>query len=135
MAMTHAAALADTLHVNVFSYEYTGYGLSKPEGPSSEAALYADATAAYVYLTTTLRVPPHRIVALGRSLGSGPSLYLATGPFPVGGVILVSALLSCVRVALRGVPVTPSFDMFPNVDRIRGLAVPLLVVHARDDSV
>ncbi|GAB0492519.1 hypothetical protein MMPV_003782 [Pyropia vietnamensis] len=135
MAMTHAAALADTLHVNVFSYEYTGYGLSKPEGPSSEAALYADATAAYVYLTTTLKVPPHRIVALGRSLGSGPSLYLATGTFPVGGVILVSALLSCVRVALRGVPVTPAFDMFPNIDRVRGLTVPLLVVHARDDTV
>ena len=33
------------LHVNVFSYEYTGYGMST--GQPQEAAVYADIEAAY----------------------------------------------------------------------------------------
>lgn len=54
--------------------------------------VYADVTAAYEYLTKTLNLHPSTIVLYGRSLGSGPSCYIAEKATrdgnPVGGVIL-----------------------------------------------
>jgi len=47
-------------------------------GPPSEEDCYADIEAAYHYLRHSLRVPSQNIVLYGRSLGSGPSCYLAT---------------------------------------------------------
>lgn len=84
------------LKVNVFAYDYEGYG--KSTGFPSEQACYDDIEAAYTYLTRSMHVPAENIILYGRSLGSGPSLYLAEKlaqqQVRIGGVILqVSSLL------------------------------------------
>src|SRR5215813_12301269 len=56
----------------VFAYDYRGYGTSR--GTPSERGAYEDVDAAYAFLTRTLGVPPGRIIAYGRSVGSGPAV-------------------------------------------------------------
>ena len=70
--------LSKQLRVNIFAYDYTGYGLAKEEGAPNEASCYADIDAAYDYLRMRMEVPASQIVLYGRSLGSGPSCYLAS---------------------------------------------------------
>ena len=93
--------LARVLRVNIMAYDYTGYG--KSNGAPCEENCYADIDAAYQYLLDVRRLQPEQIVLYGRSLGSGPSCFLAQKSAKegksVGGVILQSPLLSAYRVA------------------------------------
>ena len=68
--------LARVLRANVLAYDYSGYG--KASGTPSEQNCYGDIEAAFHYLTQVRHVPPEQIVLYGRSLGSGPSCYLAS---------------------------------------------------------
>ena len=65
----------------------------------TEQNTYKDIEAAWQYLTTTHEnIPPNRrIIIHGRSVGSGPSVWLAER-HPVGGLILESPFLSAYRV-------------------------------------
>src|SRR3954470_11214171 len=60
---------------SVFSYDYRGYGTST--GKPTENGVYADANAAYAYLTDQLHVVPDRIISVGRSVGCAPAIHLA----------------------------------------------------------
>jgi pimeloyl-ACP methyl ester carboxylesterase len=95
--------LARVLRVNIMAYDYTGYG--KSNGTSCEENCYADIEAAFQYLLEVRKLQPEQIVLYGRSLGSGPSCYLASKTAQqgrsVGGVILQSPLLSAYRVAFN----------------------------------
>lgn len=82
--------LSQEVRVNVMAYDYEGYG--KSNGRPSEQGCYDDIDAAYTFLTQTLRTPPEQIVLYGRSVGSGPSCYLAEKlhkeQVALGGLIL-----------------------------------------------
>lgn len=115
-------------------YDYAGYGLAT--GKPSESNCYADIRAAYNHLTQKRNIPPNRILLFGRSLGSGPTLHLASSlGHDLGGVVLIAPLLSCIRVVLNFVPATPRFDMFANIDRISRVQVPVFCVHGMVDNV
>ena len=62
------------LGVNVLGYSYTGYARSSK--PPSELDVYADVDAAWDYLMAR-KVDARRVVLYSRSVGSGPTLYLA----------------------------------------------------------
>jgi abhydrolase domain-containing protein 17 len=115
---------------SVFSYDYRGYGLSA--GKPSVAKAYADADAAYDYLVNTLKVSPDRIIIFGRSVGSGPSTYLASR-HPIAGLILESAFTSTFRVVVP-IKILP-FDKFPNQERLAQIRRPILVIHGTQDQV
>ncbi|MGB3519546.1 MAG: alpha/beta hydrolase [Elainellaceae cyanobacterium] len=122
----------DVLHsagVSVVSYDYSGYGLST--GKSSEQQSYRDITAVYRYMVDDLGIPSDRILIHGRSVGGGPSLYLATQQ-PSAGLILESTFTSAFRVLLP-IPIFP-FDKFPNRDRLRQLNLPVLIIHGEADD-
>jgi fermentation-respiration switch protein FrsA (DUF1100 family) len=114
----------------VFAYDYQGYGTS--EARSSEARAYQDVDAAYAYLTATLGVPPGRIIAYGRSVGSGPAVDLAARK-PLGGLVIESGFITAFRVVLR-LPVLP-FDKFRNLDKIAHVSCPVLVMHGMEDEI
>lgn len=84
------------LHVNILAYDYEGYG--RTSGLPSEQLCYEDIDAAFDHLVLTLHQAPENIVLYGRSLGSGPSLYLAERlsreGIALGGVILQVRLSS-----------------------------------------
>jgi len=128
--------LARVLRVNIMAYDYTGYG--KSNGAPCEENCYADIEAAYSYLLEVRRLQPEQIVLYGRSLGSGPSCFLAQKSAKegqsVGGVILQSPLLSAFRVALD-FRFTMIGDKFPNIDYAPNIKCPVFIVHGTQDEV
>jgi abhydrolase domain-containing protein 17 len=123
----------DRLHdwgFSLFAYDYRGYGTS--DGQPGEKSAYQDAEAAYAYLMQQLKVPPHRIVVYGRSVGGGSALELATR-HSLAGLILESTFTSTFRVVVP-FPLLP-FDKFANLDKIRQVRCPALVMHGDADSV
>eukprot|EP01068_Selenidium_serpulae_P016626 Selendium_serpulae@DN6312_c0_g1_i1.p1 len=118
-------------NVNVFAFEYSGYGLST--GEASEKNVYADAEAAYTYLVDVLGKKWETIILYGRSLGSGACVHLAT-KVPVRGVILQSPLLSIHRVGLKLRCTLPG-DMFANVDKIKNVKCPVFIIHGTNDEM
>ena len=118
------------------AYDYTGYG--KSNGTPSEINCYADIEAAFSYLTQVRHIPHESIVLYGRSLGSGPSCYLAQKTAregrSIGGVILQSPLLSAYRVAFD-FRFTMVGDRFPNIDYAPHIQCPVFIIHGTQDEV
>jgi abhydrolase domain-containing protein 17 len=114
----------------VFAYDYQGYGTS--EGRPSERHAYEDEDAAYNFLFQSMHVQPNRMIAFGRSVGSGPACDLASR-HPVAGLILESAFTSAFRVMTR-IRVLP-FDKFDNLRKIKSVHCPVLIIHGTEDSV
>lgn len=115
---------------SVFAYDYHGYGTS--EGSPSERRAYLDVDAAYAHLTGTLGLRPGRIIAYGRSVGSGPAVDLAARE-PLAGLVVESGFVTAFRVLTR-VPLLP-FDKFRNIDRIARVPYPVLVMHGTADEI
>lgn len=118
------------LGFSVLAFDYRGYGTSG--GAPTEEGAYADADAAYDYLTGALRVPAGRVIAYGRSLGGAVAIDLAARR-RVAGLVVESSFVSGLRV-LTGVPLYP-FDKFRSVEKIRRVRCPVLVIHGRKDEV
>ncbi|RRT33125.1 hypothetical protein B296_00056859 [Ensete ventricosum] len=74
------------------------------------------------------------LILYGQSVGSGPTLNLAARLQKLGGVVLHSAILSGIRV-LYPVKVTFWFDIFKNIDKIRQVNCPVLVIHGTSDEI
>lgn len=129
---TLAAELEDVRAIgfSVFAYDYHGYGTSG--GKANEQNAYEDHDAAYEYLTQVLQVPVNRVIVHGRSLGGALAIDLASRK-PVGGLIIESSFLSAFRVVTR-YPIFP-FDKFRNIDKIRQVPCPVLIIHGRKDEV
>lgn len=124
------------LGVNLFAYDYRGFGAS--DGLPSESGVYADADAAYRYLTDSLHVPPSRIILFGHSLGTGVTIELARH-VPAAGMVLEDAYTS---VANRGQEVFPLLPIkliakskFASIEKVGELKLPKLFLHARHDNV
>lgn len=118
------------LGCSVLAYDYRGYGLSK--GTPTVDGTCLDIAAMWEYLTVELGVPADRIILWGRSVGGGPTLSLAEQHRPAA-VILESAFTSAFRTVLP-FPLFP-FDRFPNLTRVAGVDVPVLVMHGRQDRI
>lgn len=112
------------------SYDYEGYGTS--EGHSSEQATYRDINAVYDYLIKIHKYKPEHIILYGRSLGSGPTIELATHK-QVAGVILEGAFVSAYRVVTY-LPIF-AFDKFNNIAKINQIHAPLMLIHGTADEV
>lgn len=134
--------LAVKLSVNIMAYDYTGYGMSLPMGEKpSENMVYRNIEAAYDYLTKVRMIQPSDIILYGRSLGGGPSCYLAAKTAmqgqSVGGLVLHSAFLSVYKVVteVNGFDMQMVGDMFHNEKRARNIRCPTLIIHGKRDVV
>ena len=126
-------SLSNFVNVNIVMYEYTGYGINQEKTPSSEQYVYNDIEAVYHHLTDELKIPPNRIIAYGRSVGSGPSCYLAEN-YPLGGLILNCGFMSVYRVIFKFRFTLPG-DMFPNIDRMKRITCPVCIFHSIKDEI
>ncbi len=116
--------------LSVFAYDYRGYG--KSQGSASANHVYEDIDTAYRYLTETLKISPDRILLYGRSVGGGPSTYLASRN-PIAGMILQSTFISTFRVIIP-VQILP-YETFPNQVHLQKTRVPILFIHGTDDRI
>lgn len=114
--------------ISVLAFDYPGYGTSG--GEPSEAGCYAAIEAAYAHAVGDLAYEPAQITLYGRSLGSGPSTWLAQRR-PVKGVILDGAFTSTFRV-LTEVKLL-LWDRFDNYARFPDIDCPILLIHGTED--
>ncbi|KAI1718857.1 serine aminopeptidase, s33 domain-containing protein [Ditylenchus destructor] len=121
------------LGCNVFSYDYSGYGCSS--GRPSEKNLYSDIAAALSMLNTKYQIPAEQVILYGQSIGTVPSVDLASKNPGIAALILHSALLSGMRVAFPGTQRTWCCDAFPSIEKIPRVQCPTLVIHGTDDDV
>lgn len=122
----------DMLHdhgYSVLAYDYRGYGTSG--GTPSAKNVYRDIESAYSYLVDKKKIDPAKIIALGRSMGGGAAVYLATKE-DIAGLIFESSFVSAFRVATR-TPIFP-FDEFNNIDRIAKVNCPVMIIHGTNDD-
>ncbi|XP_030353648.1 alpha/beta hydrolase domain-containing protein 17C isoform X1 [Strigops habroptila] len=149
--------LGSRINCNVFSYDYSGYGVST--GKPSEKNLYADIDAAWQALRTRVPVAtaarcftynmscfqkqnnikrygvsPENIILYGQSIGTVPTVDLASR-YECAAVILHSPLMSGLRVAFPDTRKTYCFDAFPSIDKISKVTSPVLVIHGTEDEV
>ncbi|MDR5817528.1 MULTISPECIES: alpha/beta fold hydrolase [unclassified Caballeronia] len=114
--------------------EYRGYG-GNP-GKPSEPGLYADARAAYSFVSARSK----NIVLHGYSLGSGVAVQLASEQTqPLTALILEAPFTSIVDVAARRFPLFPvrtlARDRYDSLAKIASVRVPLLIYGGTADGV
>ncbi|CAH8390315.1 unnamed protein product [Eruca vesicaria subsp. sativa] len=120
------------LRVNLMGYDYSGYGAST--GKPSEYDTYADIEAVYECLQTEYGVGQEDLILYGQSVGSGPTLHLASKLPRLRGVVLHSGILSGLRV-LCHVKFKFCCDIYSNVNKIKKVKCPVLVIHGTEDDV
>lgn len=128
--------MRDQFKVNVLAVEYPGYGLLSEMAPS-EDGVYEVALTAFRFLVDEVGVRYSQVVLFGRSLGSGPAVYLAA-QYPVGGLILVSAF-SSIKAAVQSI-VGSLFawtfkERFPNSRIIANVSCSTLFIHGECDGL
>ena len=137
--LTHRLLKANIFHrlgLGVLLFDYRGYGRS--EGRPAEQGTYADAEAAWNFLTQVKKIPPERIIIYGESLGCAVAVETARR-HRARAVILESPFTSVADMAdvvfphvpLRWI-VTYRYD---NLSKISGIGAPLLVMHSRNDDI
>lgn len=128
------AALLET-GVNVFAFDYRGYGHS--EGRPDEEGTYRDAQAAQAWLTQH-GFPPRNTVVFGESLGGGVAAELARRE-PVAGVILQSTFTSVPDLGAELFPFLPvrwiATVHYDTLRKLPQLRRPLLLMHSRSDRL
>ncbi|KAL5148784.1 Alpha/beta hydrolase domain-containing protein 17C [Glycine soja] len=100
----------------------------------TECNTYADIDAAYKCLKEQYGVKDEQLILYGQSVGSGPTLDLASRIPELRGVVLHSPILSGLRV-LYPVKRTYWFDIYKNIDKVGAVKCPVLVIHGTADEV
>jgi len=123
------------LGLNVFIFDYRGYG--KSEGKPSEAGIYRDADSAYDYLQSRGDVDMKRLILYGASLGGAVVIDLATRRS--AALLMVESSITCAQDMVRiYYPFLPSFFLSLKLDsigKIGHLTLPKLFIHSPDDHV
>ncbi len=129
-------AALQQLGFNAFLIDYRGYGQS--EGHPNEQGTYADAEAAWRYLTEERGLAPESIVVMGHSLGGGVAAWVAQHYRPAG-LVLMSTFTSLPDVGAQHYPVLPvqwlSRNRYPTLERLAAIEAPLLILHSPTDTV
>jgi len=139
------------LQVGVIAPEYPGYGLSEASTPC-ESSVKRCAKLTLEFVVNTLKVPLSRVVIFGTSIGTGGACWLAKKILEkkrrLGALILQSPFTS-IKAIIREVRIfdspTVNFfaqvgstfiaDRFMNLQVMKGVESPLLVLHGEVDDL
>ena len=131
------AADLHRLHVNVFLFDYRGYGKSR--GLPTEKGTYRDARAAYEVVRAKyqdVESPP--VVLHGQSLGGAVAIQLALDK-PVRGLIVESSFSSVIDMGQKLYPLLPIrwFCRFryDSASKAPCLNIPKLFAHSPQDDL
>jgi len=126
-------AILHELTVNIFIFDYRGYGKSK--GSPTEQGLYQDIKAAYDYIKDNY--PKSKIVIYGESLGGAVAVDLAA-KVNVNGLILEGTFTSVADMAKIVYPWLPEIFLhskFDSLSKIGKINTPKLHLHGNLDQI
>ena len=135
----HTRELLETIGTfigaHAISVEYPSYGIYAGE-PSAER-INEDAANVFDYIATMCKWGEPNIIVAGRSIGSGPAIYLA-GERKPGALLLVSACTS-VKGAVKSVAGS-AFQIFvkerfENTESIKKVTCPTFFLHGLKDKL
>jgi fermentation-respiration switch protein FrsA (DUF1100 family) len=128
--------LHDKVNINIFIFDYRGYGRS--EGSISEAGTYLDGAAAVELLRGRYGVQASQLVLFGRSLGAAVAAEIATR-LDAHALILESPFTSIpamARVIFPLLPLEPLLSTHYNtLEKLLRIKTPLLVLHGDHDEI
>lgn len=128
--------LHDKVKVNIFIFDYRGYGRS--QGRASEQGTYLDGEAALEFVKTHFGAEPKSTVLFGRSLGAAVAAEMAIR-FQNQGLILESPFVSIREMARVIFPLLPIGSLlttrYDTAEKIRKVKTPLLVLHGDSDEI
>lgn len=128
--------LHDKVRMNIFIFDYRGYGHS--QGHPSEDGTYLDGEAAVVFVRDKLAIETGRIVLFGRSLGAAVAAETATR-IATQALILESPFVSVREMARAVLPVLPLGPLLQTrydiSEKIRRIKTPVLILHGDRDEV
>lgn len=128
--------LLHQLGLNVFIFDYRGYG--KSEGKPTEEGTYKDAAAAWRYLVDERKVAESNIIVMGRSLGGAVAAWLAARHDPAAAII-ESTFTSAADLGADIYPWLPVRWMlkyeYRTLEYIKEIDAPVFMAHSRDDRV
>jgi fermentation-respiration switch protein FrsA (DUF1100 family) len=137
--ISHRLSLYEVLlgiGVNVFTYDYRGYG--KSEGRPGEEGTYLDGEAAIEWLNRRGFSDP-QIVAHGESLGAAIAAELARRHPRFRGLVLRSTFTSIPDIGVDLFPFLPvrllSTIRYDTRAKLSEIRVPVLILHSREDTL
>ena len=117
---------------SLYFVDYRGYGGST--GSPSEKGLFEDAVAVYDHVSGK----HSRVSVIGRSLGSGVAVYLASTR-PVERLVLITPYDSIANVARERFPIFPVSliltDRFDSAARVKSISAATLILLAESDEI
>lgn len=128
--------LLHDLGLNVFIFDYRGYGRS--EGRPSETGTYRDASAAWRYLAQTRGIGAGKIIPMGRSLGGSIAAWLAAHENPAAAII-ESTFTSAADLGGDLYPWLPvrwllKYD-YNTAAYVQNIKAPVFMAHSWDDEI
>lgn len=138
--------LAHTFDANIITYDYINYGMST-KGQTTEQNMHEAISAVYEYINRELQIPQSKIILMGKSLGTAPTVFLASKDFmdDIHGVVLISPLASGIRAIMPAKllaadvfkSMTEYFDdiFCPSIKLINYIRVPTFILHGKQDDI
>jgi pimeloyl-ACP methyl ester carboxylesterase len=122
------------LNKPILLFDYPGYGRS--EGSPTEAGCCAAGDAAYDWLVNEKKVPPARIILMGKSLGGGIAVDLASR-LPHRALVLAMTYTTLPDVGQHLFPILPAKlimrNRFDNLSKIGRCTGPVFLAHGTAD--
>jgi len=128
-------AILHDLGLNMFIFDYRGYGKSK--GTPTEQGLYNDAQAAYEYVRQNRGIPDNDIIVYGESIGGAVAIDLAKD-VDFRALITEDAFTSIKDMAKIAYPFLPHFifsSRFDSLQKIKDIKTQKLIIHSIDDEI
>ena len=126
--------IKNILPYHVISIEYPGYSLYYED--KSSDTIEVDSLLVFDFFVNALEVNPKDIAIIGRSIGSGPGVYLTANRNPAA-LVLISPFKS-VRDTAEHILGSLKFlvsDRFINIKVIKDVTCPLLLIHGQADKL
>ena len=121
----------------MLTYDYAGYGIAS-QTPSEDAS-YHNLEVVLSYAIATLGYELSEIFLWGFSLGSGPTVEIATRYQSLAGVILHSPLASCLAWLDSSLDkCTQGYagpDLFSNITKVAKIKSKVLILHGGEDRI
>ena len=127
-----AGIIREELKMNVIVVEYPGYSIYFSQ--RNPEIILEDTTIVYDFIKEKFNVNDEDIFIYGRSIGSAPSIYLASKR--KAKALFVVSGFSTLKEVGKGLYVGWALeDIFKNIEYISKISIPILFIHGKKDSL